>query len=223
MKSLLWKSAAQTLAFSSIFSIGCFDWCPFCTKDDQKFSPKPAYSLNKLDANPAPVTKNQIPGAGAVSIPENPLDGQPIEVTKTPKAAGAPSPIATSNPVSEITPVKHTPEKPNPKVHSIPAPESPNIPVGAIPNSTGTPDLGIPATSLTPGLSPIQELTKTSDLPNPPAKEIAPAKTESVIIPPPPGLPGLKQTPPTTIIQPSGSMNTTPIGIPTPPGATPYR
>lgn len=219
MKSLLWKSAAKTLAFSSIFTMGCFEWCPFCNKDDQKFSPKPAYSLNKLDATSGPVVKTQVPGAGAVSIPENPLDGQPIAVSNTPKANGAPSPIATSNPVSEITPAKFAAEKTNQKVHSIPAPETPNIPI-----STGAPDLGIPATSLAPGLSPIQELTKTSEITNLPTITKSNQTTESVIIPAPPGLPGLKQSPPTTIIPPNGTNpGATPIGIPTPPSATPYR
>lgn len=227
MKNKIFKAGIQSLAVASLFSVGCFEWCPMCAKDDQKFSPKPTYSLNKLEAPSGNANNAVISGAGAVSITENPLEGQAISVSNTPKATNSPAPIATSNPVTEITQTKFNQEKTSQKVHEIPAPKPPSGVPELPPASSGAPNLGIPTTSLAPGLSPIAE-TQGSDNSNKMKSPQMPngnaPSSDSVMIPPPPGLPGVKPTPPTTILPPNGALpGTTPVGIPTPPGATPYR
>jgi len=227
MKNKIFKAGIQSLAVASLFSVGCFEWCPMCAKDDQKFSPKPTYSLNKLEAPPGNTNQVSVTGAGAVSNTENPLEGLPININNTPKAMNSPNAIATSSPVTEITQTNFNQNKTSQKVHEIPAPKPPSGVPELPPASSGAPNLGIPTTSLAPGISPIAEPQgtgssknmKTPQLPN----GTAPA-SDSVMIPPPPGLPGVKPTPPTTILPPNGALpGSTPVGIPTPPGATPYR
>ena len=107
MRIQYWHKATFFLSLSSFLFTGCFEWCPFCTKEDKKFQPKPTYSLNTLGApttQPKVTTETaDIPGAGAVSNVGNTLDGNPIVISNAPKVAQAPDklPIAVSNPIGD--------------------------------------------------------------------------------------------------------------------------
>lgn len=236
MRIQYWHKASFFLSLSSFLFTGCFEWSPFCTKEDKKFQPKPTYSLNTLgtpNTQPKITTETaDIPGAGAVSNVGNTLDGNPISISNAPKVAQSPakSPIAVSNPIGDgaASQVKFTPTPQAKKspVHTIAAPEDINKQPtpGTAP---GLQELGIPLTSLTPSLQSVP-LTMDADkaiLPaNANTKESIPS-IDSVIIPPTPGLGAPRTSAPPTVIVPTGGSlpSSAPLGIPSAPQATPYR
>jgi len=237
MRIQYWHKATFLLSLSSFLFTGCFEWSPFCTKEDKKFQPKPTYSLNTLGTpttQPKITTETaDIPGAGAVSNVGNTLDGNPISISNAPKVAQSPdkSTIAVSNPIGDgaASQVKFTPTPQAKKapVHTIAAPEN----INKEPQPGTAPalqELGIPLTSLTPSLQSVP-LTMDADkaiLPtNANTKENSIPAIDSIIIPPTPGLgAGRTSAPPTVIVPTGGTMpSSAPLGIPSAPQATPYR
>jgi hypothetical protein len=233
-----WHKTSLMLSLGSFFLTGCFDWCPFCTKEDKKFQPKPTYSLNTLGEAPTTQPKvttetADIPGAGAVSNIGNTLDGNPISVSNAPKVTKTPekNPIAISNPIGDggTSQIKFTPTPQAKKapVHSIPTTGN-ETKDSKIENGPALQELGIPKTSLTPSLQPVPEIMDPekvipTTISNAKGNNI-PA-IDSVIIPPTPGM-GAPRTsaPPTTILPTGGSLPTSaPLGIPSAPQGTPYR
>lgn len=237
MRIQYWHKASFFLSFCSFLFTGCFEWSPFCTKEDKKFQPKPTYSLNTLGTpttQPKVTTETaDIPGAGAVSNVGNTLDGNPITISNAPKVAQSldKSPIAVSNPIGDgaANQVKFSPASQAKKtpVHTIAAPE--NINQQPIPGTApALQELGIPLTSLTPSLQSVP-LTMDADkaiLPtNANTQKNSMPAIDSVIIPPTPGLGAPRTSAPPTVIVPTGGSlpSSAPLGIPSAPQATPYR
>lgn len=233
------QSSSIAVTLACFFLTGCFEWCPFCSKEDKKFQPKPTYSLNTLGTDPAAVIQPKattetadLPGAGAVSNVGNTLDGKPIDVSTAPRINKVVSnPIATSNPPvnTSASQIKYTPENQTQKqpVHTIPVSEYGNKDARGI-KSIEPQELGIPQTSLTPSLQSIPEIKDNEPVTMPAinakGKELNTPAIDSVIIPPTPGLGLGKIVPPTTILPPAGAnTNSAPLGIPAAPQATPYR